>query len=38
VIHRFVPDRARLAVELAVSRPWRHSRGDLVFVTGRKPG
>jgi SAM-dependent methyltransferase len=37
LVHTFVPDRVRLWLELAISRPWRHSRGDLVFVTGRKP-
>jgi SAM-dependent methyltransferase len=38
LIHTFVPDGMRLRLELAVSRPWRRRRGDLVFVTGRKPG
>jgi SAM-dependent methyltransferase len=38
LIHTLVPDRVRLRIELAVSRPWRRRRGDLVFVTGRKPG
>lgn len=37
LIHTFVPDRERLRLELAVSRPWRLRRGDLVFVTGTKP-
>jgi ubiquinone/menaquinone biosynthesis C-methylase UbiE len=37
LIHRFVPDRVRLWLELAMSRPWRRRRGDLVFVTGKKP-
>jgi SAM-dependent methyltransferase len=38
LIHRFVPDGTRLRLERALSRPWRRRRGDLVFVTGRKPG
>jgi SAM-dependent methyltransferase len=38
LIHRFVPGRIRLWLERALSRPWRRRRGDLVFVTGRKPG
>jgi SAM-dependent methyltransferase len=37
LIHTFVPDRMRLSLELALSRPWRGRRGNLVFVTGTKP-
>ncbi len=35
--HRTLPDSIRLRLSLALSRPWRRSRGDLVFVEGRAP-
>ena len=32
-----VPDRARLVLTRLLSAPWRSSRGDLLFVFGRRP-
>ena len=36
-LRRRLPDGAYLLVSRALNLPWRHRRGDLVFVFGRKP-
>jgi 2-polyprenyl-3-methyl-5-hydroxy-6-metoxy-1,4-benzoquinol methylase len=38
LIDRFMRDRSRRALAVAISRPWRRRRGDIVFVEGTKPG
>lgn len=38
LLDRYMPDRPRRAIAVAISRPWRHRRGDIVFVEGTKPG
>jgi SAM-dependent methyltransferase len=35
--HRFVSDDLRRRVTLLISAPWRHRRGDIVFVEGTRP-
>ena len=35
-LHGRIPDRARLALERAISRPWKRRQGDLIFVQGSK--
>jgi ubiquinone/menaquinone biosynthesis C-methylase UbiE len=36
-LYRLLPDGVRLPLIRALSRPWRHKRGDLVFVLARVP-
>ncbi len=36
LVDRFLPDRARRTVGTAISRPWRRTRGDIVFVMGTR--
>jgi 2-polyprenyl-3-methyl-5-hydroxy-6-metoxy-1,4-benzoquinol methylase len=35
--HHVLPDRIRLRLSLALSRPWRRRRGDILLVEGRSP-
>jgi SAM-dependent methyltransferase len=35
--HLVLPDGMRLRLSLALSRPWRRRKGDIVFVEGRAP-
>lgn len=35
-VHRFLPDSLRLAITRMISFPWRKTKGDLIFLYGKK--